>query len=124
MNYIIKSKKNSLKLANHNIKLKGLSVKGNKYKNYDESIITICDKDMINAFIKKKLNKRVQKLIAFMIGTLNDPDSTDSDVNFALDEANKLKGILFNKYKEHMKIEEYKEILSKIFTPSVCASTQ
>jgi hypothetical protein len=31
-----------------------------------------------------------------------------------LDEISRLKGIVFTKYKEHMKIEDYKNLLSKI----------
>ena len=115
MKYILEGKKNSLKLANYNIKIKGLSVKGNKGNGYEESLVTIIDPVMIENFINKKVSSRIDKILNFMMSILEDPDSSDSDAEMALDEASKLKGILFNKYKEYMKLEDYKNFLSKIF---------
>ena len=49
-----------------------------------------------------------------MLRILNDEDTTDGDVGMVLDELNKLKGIIINKYKEYMIESEYKAILSKL----------
>ena len=49
-----------------------------------------------------------------MVSLLNDDDSTDEDVGMVIDEVNKLKGIIVNKYKENMKKSDYKALLSKL----------
>lgn len=49
-----------------------------------------------------------------MIKILNDEDTTDGDAGLVLDEVNKLKGIIINKYKEYMLESEYKALLTKL----------
>ena len=49
-----------------------------------------------------------------MIKILNDEDTTDGDAGLVLDEVNKLKGIIINKYKEYMLESEYKTLLTKL----------
>ena len=49
-----------------------------------------------------------------MIKILNDEDTSDEDAGIVLDEINKLKGIIINKYKEYMIESEYKSLLTKL----------
>ena len=49
-----------------------------------------------------------------MIKILNDDGTTDDDTGLVLDELNKLKGIIINKYKEYMLESEYKALLTKL----------
>ena len=49
-----------------------------------------------------------------MIKVLNDDDTTDSDTGMVLDEINRLKGIVINKYREYMIDSEYKSLLTKL----------
>ena len=49
-----------------------------------------------------------------MLRILNDEDTTEGDVGMVLDEINKLKGIVIKKYKEYMKVSEYKALLTKL----------
>jgi hypothetical protein len=49
-----------------------------------------------------------------MMRIINDDGTTDEDVGMVLDEMNRLKGIIINKYKEYMNASEYKSLLTKL----------
>ena len=49
-----------------------------------------------------------------MVKILNDDDTSEDDAGMVLDEVNKLKGIIINKYKEYLRVSEYKSMLSKL----------
>ena len=95
----------------------GLSVTPNKsvpgYK-ITAKKLTLVDPDLREAYIKQKINKKIDRVIKFMIKILNDEDTSDEDAGIVLDEINKLKGIIINKYKEYMIESEYKSLLTKL----------
>ena len=116
MKYVIDKNNEKLKLMTYSINMTGLDVKPNnessskiKAKN-----IKIIDSKLRESYIKKKVNIKIDKVIEFMVNLLNDDDATDEDVGMVLDEVNKLKGIVVNKYKEHMKKSDYKALLTKL----------
>jgi len=49
-----------------------------------------------------------------MLRILDDEGTTDDDSGMVLDEINRLKGIIINKYRQYMKDSEYKSILTKL----------
>ena len=49
-----------------------------------------------------------------MLRILNDEGTTEDDTGMVLDEINRLKGIIINKYREYMVESEYKAILTKL----------
>lgn len=115
MKYVIKNNKGNLKLANHNINLVGLKVipkKGDFEIKAKE--ITIADNKLRESYIKQRVNKKIDKIINFMVKILNDDDSSDEDVGMVLDEVNKLKGIIIKKYKEYLCVSEYKSLITKL----------
>ena len=95
----------------------GLSVTPNKsvpgYK-ITAKKLTLVDPDIREAYSKQKINKKIDRVIKFMIKILNDEDTSDEDAGIVLDEINKLKGIIINKYKEYMIESEYKSLLTKL----------
>ena len=84
----------------------GLTIKAKK--------IVLVDSKLRDAYIKQRINKKIDKVIKFMLRILNDEDTTEGDVGMVLDEINKLKGIVIKKYKEYMKVSEYKALLTKL----------
>ena len=117
MSYKIDKDNNvDLKLNYYNVNIEGLKVtpSGTTADSMKVTKITIADPELSNNYAKRKINKKIDKLIEMMLKVLNDPDTSDEDTGMVLDEISRLKGIIFNKYKEHMKIEEYKNLLSKI----------
>ena len=84
----------------------GLTIKAKK--------VVLVDQKLRDAYIKQRINKRIDKVIKFMLRILNDEDTTEGDVGMVLDEINKLKGIVIKKYKEYMKVSEYKALLTKL----------
>lgn len=115
--YIIDKDNPNEKLLYYNVDVVGLSVTPNKsvpgYK-ITAKKLTLVDPDLREAYIKQKINKKVDRVIKFMIKILNDEDTSDEDAGIVLDEINKLKGIIINKYKEYMIESEYKSLLTKL----------
>lgn len=117
MSYIVdKNNKDDFKLNYYNVNIKGLNVtpNGTTADNMKITKITIADPELSNNYAKRRINKKIDKLIELMLEILNDPGTSDEEGGMVLDEISRLKGIIFNKYKEHMKVEEYKNLLSKI----------
>ena len=118
MKYVIDRESNNSKLMYYNVKMTGLNVKPKngitnaviKSKN-----VILIDPDLRLSFIKQRVNKKLDKIIDFMLHILNDENSSDSDTGLVLDEINKLKGIIVNKYREYLTETEYKTFLTKIF---------
>lgn len=117
MKYVIKKGNDKLKLASHNISLEGLDVIPKKSGNGFEikvKKVVIIDPKLRESYIRQRINKKIDKIIEFMIKILNDDNTTDGDVGMALDEVNKLRGVIINKYKEHLKTSEYKSLITKL----------
>ena len=117
MRYVIEHKGEEKKLTYHNVKIVGLSVtpKNNvKDLTIKADKIILIDPNLCETYIRRRINKKIDKVIKFMIKILNDEDTTDGDVGLVLDEVNKLKGIIINKYKEYMLESEYKTLLTKL----------
>ena len=117
MKYVIDRKNENLKLANYRVEISGLKVKPiNKVSGLTikAKSITLADPCLIDSDIKKRINKKINKIVNFMEKILNDDGTTDDDTGIALDEINKLKGIINKKYKEYMVKTEYDNFIKKI----------
>ena len=117
MKYVIDENNDNVKLIYYNVNIEGLditpkndvpglSIKAKK--------VVLVDPILQDSFINKRINKKIDKIIKFMIRILNDEGTTDEDTGMVLDEINRLKGIIINKYREFMKESEYKSILTKL----------
>lgn len=117
MRYVIDKNNEKMKLMYYTVKLVGLDVTP---KNDSKSVkikaqkVIIVDPELRESYIKQKINRKIDKVINFMIRILNDDNTSEDDTGMVLDEVNKLKGIVINKYKEYLKVSEYKALLSKL----------
>lgn len=91
----------------------GLEIKPIKNKIKVGKII-ICDKKLSNKYIKKQLDKKFSKLYKTLYDFLISEDSSEAGIKACLTEIEKIKSVIFNKYKEYMKTRLYKEYLAKI----------
>ena len=117
MKYVIDKNNDDKKLTYYNVNIKGLEVNPiNEVP--DQQILVgkvlLVDEELQDTFIKKRINKKLDKIMKFMIRILNDDDSTEEDTGMVLDEINRLKGIVLNKYRHYMKDAEYKSLLTKL----------
>ena len=118
MKYYINRKSNNLKLANYNVSINGMKVKPiNKVADLTIKAknVTLVDNELICSYINQVIGKKTDKIVKFIMQILNDEATGNDDSGIALDELNRLKGIIMKKYKEFMIEEEYKTALSKIF---------
>lgn len=117
MKYVIDKNNEDFKLMYYNVKMVGLDVtpkNGSASVSIKASKVILVDPALRNSYIKQRINKKIDKVIKFMLRILNDDGTTDEDTGMVLDELHKLKGIIINKYKEFMKESEYKAMLTKL----------
>lgn len=117
MKYVINKNNEDKKLTYYSVSMKGLEVSPiNEVPNQTIKVgkVLLADELLQESFIKKRINRKLDKIISFMIRILNDDGSTDEDTGMVLDEINRLKGIVINKYREYMTVSEYKSLLTKL----------
>ena len=118
MKYVINRKSNNLKLVNYNVSIKGMQVKPiNQVADLTikAKTVTLVDEDLITSYINQVIGKKTDKIVKYIMNILSDETAGDEDSGIALDEINRLKGVIMKKYREFMIEEEYKNALSKIF---------
>ena len=116
MTYKIENNTDDMKLNYYSVDINGLNVtpSGTKADSMKITKITIADKELSNNYAKHRINKKIDKIIELMLKILENEGTSDEDAGMVLDEIARLKGIIYNKYKEHMKVDEYKALLSKL----------
>ena len=117
MKYVIDKQTEKIRLANYNVSLDGLNVKPiNEVPdlNIKANKVVLVDQDLTETFIKKRIDRKLDKIIKFMLRILNEEGTTEDDSGMVLDEINRLKGIIINKYRKYMLDSEYKAILTKL----------
>ena len=117
MKYVIEKNGKDMKLVYYSVNMVGLGVEpknGVPGLTIKAKRVVLVDPELRDAYIKQRINKKIDKVIKFMLRILNDEDTTEGDVGMVLDEINKLKGIVIKKYKEYMKVSEYKALLTKL----------
>lgn len=117
MKYVIEKNGKDMKLVYYSVNMVGLGVEpknGVPGLTIKAKKVVLVDQKLRDAYIKQRINKKIDKVIKFMLRILNDEDATEGDVGMVLDEINKLKGIVIKKYKEYMKVSEYKALLTKL----------
>lgn len=117
MKYKLNKDNNDLKLMYYNVNIEGLCVvPKNDVPDLDIKAgkVILVDKELTDSYIKQRINRKIDKIIKFMLRILNDEGTTEDDTGLVLDEVNRLKGIVINKYKEHLVESEYKALLTKI----------
>lgn len=114
MKYILDNKSDSINSVIEN-EITGLEIKSSGQSNIiGSSKVTIVAPELKTDYIKQKLDKKIADLLYKMRALLEDPNSSDGDVVLVLDEMEKLKGILMNKYREHLEDSLYKSYLKKL----------
>lgn len=117
MKYVIEKSNADYKLMYYNVNMVGLDVtpkNGVPGLTIKAKKIVIVDSALRESYIKQKINRKIDRVIKFMLHILNDNDTSEGDVGMVLDEINKLKGIIIKKYKEYMLESEYKSYLTKL----------
>ena len=117
MKYVIEKNGKDMKLVYYSVNMVGLNVEpknGVTGLTIKAKKVILIDPELRDAYIKQRINKKIDRVIKFMLRILNDEDTTEGDVGMVLDEINKLKGIVIKKYKEYMKVSEYKALLTKL----------
>ncbi len=117
MKYILNKKEVSFKIVEFPETIEGLDV--SMQSKPEESTIKIkdmilVDKKLVKSFVIQRINKKFEKLIKLMNKSLEEDDDSDEGAKMALDEIQKMKSMIINKYKIHMAEKQYKDLLTKL----------
>jgi hypothetical protein len=79
--------------------------------------ITFYKEELYKPFIDDKFEMQFNNLAKVILNFLyqDDEDSDEGDCMILLDETEKMKSMLENTYKHHMKNEQYKEYVEKLY---------
>ena len=113
MKYILDNKSDKIKSVNEN-KLEGLQVDTKNSNLLNATKILIVDSELKDAYIKKRVNKKIVALLAKMQYILDNEEDGNNNASLVLGEIDRLKSIMINKYREHLKVEEFEYLLKKL----------
>lgn len=98
-------------------KLKGFSVKPKNNITFEDMInvneMILINPSLIEKLISKKCTKSFDKIIK-MLSIVSDDEDDDSGYMLILDEIERFKNLLVNKYKQYMEEKEYELNLKKL----------
>ena len=117
MKYVVIHKQKDSKLVYHDVNVDGLSVLPvNRVKNLSIKAkkVVLADPLLQTEYVKQRINRKIDKIIMAMLRILSEDDYSSEDAGMVLDEINKFKGIVINKYKKYLEINDYKSYLTKL----------
>ncbi len=118
MKYILNKKEVKFELVSFPDKIEGLDITPQNKKDDSPFVIkniTLVDNKLVKSFILQKINKKFDKLLKLINKILGgESDDDNGDAKQTLDEIQKMKSMLVNKYKAYLHEKQYKEILSKL----------
>ena len=97
-------------------KLKGLKFKPKSNVNFEDMIsvneMIVINPSLIEKLVSKKCSRTFKKILKMM--SLVSDDDDDSGYMLILDEIERLKNLVINKYKNYMEEKEYDVLLKKL----------
>ena len=98
-------------------KLKGLKMKPKKSASFEDMIsvdeVIVINPSLIEKLIDKKCSRTFSKIIR-MMSFVSDDEDDDSGYMLILDEIERFKNLIVNKYKSYMEEKEYNILLKKL----------
>lgn len=101
--------------------LKGYNVKPKPGFNLDDMVsvnkMIIINPTLIEKLVDKKCQRKLEKILKMLTIIYEEDDDTNPDgtsLQLALNEIEKFRSLVDNKYKEYMKDKEYKLLIKKI----------
>ncbi len=98
-------------------KLKGLKFKPKKNMKFEDMIsvneMIVINPSLLEKLVSKKCSRTLKKIIKMMT-VISDDEDDDSGYMLILDEIERLKKLVINKYKDYMDEKEYDTLLKKL----------
>jgi len=99
-------------------KISGYNIKPNPNLKFQDAInvnrMILINPSLIEKMVDKKIKRRFDYLINLLAIVYENDDDSGSGLQLALDEAEKFRNELCNKYKQYIKKEKYELLLKKI----------
>lgn len=115
--YLYQKKVKKVKVQFNDISIDGYHIKPRNKMDYDGIVVnsmTIYNYGMIQGLLKKKIKKKLDAYIQFMISVLDD-DSTDSGhLMFALNDLDRYRHLVMNNYRVYLEKKYLKILMDKM----------
>lgn len=99
-------------------KLKGFNVRPKHKVNFEDMInveeMIVINPGLIEKLVDKKCKRTFQKIIAMLSVIQDDDDDDDAPFMLILNEIERFKNLIINKYKDYMEKKEYETLLKKL----------
>lgn len=108
-------RENEVSLKNFNIN--GYNVKPKNGINYDGIIVnrmTILNENLIEDLLKKKIKKKLDVYLQFLISVLDEDDTDPGHLMFALNDLDRYRHTIMNNYRVYLEKKYYKILMDKI----------
>ena len=107
MKYILDNKSDKIKSVNEN-KLEGLQVDTKNNNLLNATKILIVDSELKDAYIKKRVNKKIVALLAKMQYILDNEEDGNNNAALVLGEIDRLKSIIINFFNRYSNSSTFK----------------
>ena len=99
------------------MKLDGYKIKPKNGINYDGIVVssmTIINYDLISNLLKKKIKKKLDAYLQFLITVLDEDDTDSGHLMFALNDLDRYRHTVMNNYRVYLEKKYYKILMDKI----------
>lgn len=117
MEYVIKSKTKKTQVLCYPKETNGLKINpanNSKAQVINVSKIILMDKDLINEYIRIRLDKKFNEIFNKLYILLQDSDASEEGVGILLNEVDKFKQIINIKYTKYLESKMKRELIAKI----------
>ena len=86
-----------------------------KYDGVEVSYLTVVEPSLIENVLKRKITKKLDEYLKYLIGILDTDDDTDpDDLNLVINDLQRYKSIIMNRYAKYLDPYYIRRLLSKV----------
>lgn len=115
--HLYKNRKKYVTINFNSLNLDGYRIKPKNGINYDGIVVnsmTIVDHDLVAILLKKKIKKKLDVYLQFLITVLDEDDTDSGHLMFALNDLDRYRHTIINNYRVYLEKTYYKILMSKI----------
>lgn len=115
--HLFHKKIKKIKVSFNSELINGYVVKPRNQKNYDGIVVnkmTVVDLDFIRIILNKKIKKKLDVYLQFLISVLDEDDTDPGHLMFALNDLDRYKHLIMNNYRVYLEKKYVNILMDKI----------
>ena len=115
--HLYKRKLRKIVVSFNSLNLDGYKIKPKNGINYDGIVVssmTIINNDLVSILLKKKIKKKMDAYLQFLITVLDEDDTDAGHLMFALNDLDRYRHTIMNNYRVYLEKKYYKILMDKI----------